>query len=360
MNTRAQRPRPCLQTLNGEDSYESLSTSIVAAGCKVLAELQDLNRKGWEDSNLDDHFQNWKKISAQPSTFETATAWFKTYCRSMHDMNRQMKFIPDGPLNFLDLGCAPGGYSKCVLEANPKAIGTGICLPLDDGGHRFMLPKYMRARYTVHYSDMTRYSLRKSYLEGYAPPLPFPSASFGLVIADGHPLHTREFNERVPHLLLVTQLIIALQAINEDGTIFIKLSKPASFRTACVLYLLDSVCSSLETIKPRTVHGNRGTFYTIARGVRRGKVLEGYVDILYKMRQEIRDSAFDLDNALSVYEQIITLARLKESYIARLIELGTPVWEVQRKYLGRFLRNKGMESPAQVEPNAENDVQADD
>lgn len=40
-----QRPRPCLLTLNGEDPNESLSISIIAAGCKVLAELRELNQK---------------------------------------------------------------------------------------------------------------------------------------------------------------------------------------------------------------------------------------------------------------------------------------------------------------------------
>ncbi|KIO30245.1 hypothetical protein M407DRAFT_225084 [Tulasnella calospora MUT 4182] len=357
MTTTTQRPR---LTLNGEDPYKSLSTSIIATGCKVLAELQQLNQKGWEDPSLDAHFQNWKAVSAQPSTAETASNWLKTYCKSMHEMNRQMKFIPDGPLNFLDLGCAPGGYSKCALETNPRATGTGLCLPFHDGGHLFMLPTYMRTRYTVHYADMTKYSLRKGETTDLAPPLPFPPASFDLIIADGHPLHTREFNERVPHVLLVTQLIITLEAIKEGGTIFIKLSKPASFTTASVLYLLDSICSSLETIKPRTVHGNRGTFYAIARGVQRGEAMEGYVDILYKMRQDFLNGALDLDNVLSHYEQIITLARLREIYIPRLIELGTPVWEVQREHLERFIRDKALDSAIKVELKGENDIQAND
>ncbi|KAG8921670.1 hypothetical protein FRC00_008373 [Tulasnella sp. 408] len=358
MTSPDQRPRPCLLTLNGEDPSESLSTSIIAAGCKVLAELRELNQKGWEDPRLDAHFQNWKTAAAQPSTFETAISWLKTYCRSMHDMNRQMKFIPDGRLNFLDLGCAPGGYSKCVLETNPEAIGTGVCLPIHDGGHLFMLPKYMRARYTVHYTDMTKYDLLKGEIKANDIPLPFPPASFDLIIADGHPLHTREFNEQLPHVLLATQLIIALEAVKEGGTVFIKLSKFASFHTAAVLYLLDSICSSLETIKPRTVHGNRGTFYTIARGVRRGEALEEVIDILHKMRQDFLNSILDSDNVLSVYEQIITFARLKECYIPRLVELGTPVWEVQREYLERLIRKRGSQTATKAQPKGDNNIQA--
>ncbi|KAG8916226.1 hypothetical protein FRC01_003286 [Tulasnella sp. 417] len=357
MSTSAQLPQPLTPTFNEEDSYDNIGTAIIAAGCKVLAELYELYREGWQDPTLDAYFQNWREKSAQPSTFHTAISWSKTYCRSMHDMNRQMKFIPDGPLNFLDLGCAPGGYSKCILETNPSAIGTGVCLPVNDGGHLFMLPKHMRARYTVHYADMTKYNLRKGGGNRHAYPPPFQPASFDLVVADGHPLHTREFNARVPYVLVVTQLIIAINAVKEGGTIFIKLSKLASFNTACVLYLLDSICSSLETIKPRTVHGNRGTFYTIARGVQRGEVLKGYLNVLHQMRQELLNSDLDSGRVPRVYERITTFARLKEGYIPRLIELGTPVWEVQKEHLDWFIRNKGSGGSPKVELQEETDIQ---
>ncbi|KAG9048596.1 hypothetical protein FS837_012451 [Tulasnella sp. UAMH 9824] len=359
MSTSAQRLQPLTLTFNEEDYDESLPASIVAAGGEVLAELRGLCREGWEDPRLDAHFQNRKRISAQPSTVETANIWLKTYCKSMHDMNRQMKFIPDGPLSFLDLGCAPGGYSKCIMETNPMATGTGVCLPIHDGGHLFMLPKYMRTRYTVHYADMTKYNLRKGEGNGYAYPPPFQPASFDLVIADGHPLHSREFNARVPHVLLVTQLIIAINAVKEGGTILIKLSKPGSFNTASILYLLDSICSSLETIKPRTVHGNRGTFYAIARGVQRAEALKGYLNILCQMRRELLDSGADSGSVPRVYERITSLAQLKEGYIARLIELGTPVWEVQRDHLRWFIRNKGSGGSTK-ESKGEDDSHEDD
>ncbi|KAG8916228.1 hypothetical protein FRC01_003288 [Tulasnella sp. 417] len=278
----------------------------------------------------------------------------------MHDMNRQTEFIPDGPLNFLDLGCAPGGYSKCVLETNPSAVGTGVCLPVNEGGLLFMLPKYMRDRYTVHYADMTKYNLRKGERNGYPYPPPFQPASFDLVLADGQPLHTREYNARIAHILILTQFIIAINAVKEGGTIFIKLSKFASFNTASALYLLNSICSSLETIKPRTVHANRGTFYAIARGVRRGEVLKGCLNVLHQMRQDLLENALDPGSIPRVYERITTLEQLKECYIPRLIELGTPVWEVQKEHLDWFIRNKGSGGSPKEESQGETDLQSHD
>lgn len=227
-----------------------------------------------------------------------------------------------------------------------------------------MLPTYLRARYTVHYADMTKYDLRDGGSEGSGPPLPFSSPSFDMVIVDGHALHTREFNSGVPHILLITQIIIALEALNDGGIIFIKLSKLASFSTASIFYLFDSICSSLETIKPRTVHGNRGTFYTIARGVQRGEVLDGNINTLRAMRQSLinlGNSDADLaDSILPIYEQIVTSTQLKEEYIPRLIELGTPVWEVQKDFLANLVRNDRNASTSKVKPDGNRGLREED
>ncbi|KIO30243.1 hypothetical protein M407DRAFT_225080 [Tulasnella calospora MUT 4182] len=334
--------QPRAVSLDGEDPEESLSGLVGASGCQVLEELRELTRKGWEDRSLDAHFASRIRKSATASTPESEVTWLKTYGKSIREMDNIKNFVPSGFLNFLDLGCAPGGYSKYVMEKNQLAFGTGICLPVYDGGHYFILPRYLRSRYTTHYSDMTKYDLLADGTNESDPPLPFRPASFHLVIADGHPLHTREFSVAVPHVLLLSQLIIALIAVKEGGTIFIKLNKPATFMTASLLYLLDSICDSLETVKPRTVHGNRGGFYAIARGIRRGPTLNQYLDELRSMRQEFIDNPPDWDNFLRIYEQIVSLAQLKEEFIPRLIELGTPVWEVQKECLATFLQRKGV------------------
>ncbi|CAF5074043.1 unnamed protein product, partial [Rotaria socialis] len=36
--------------------------------------------------------------------------------------------------HFLDLGCAPGGFSRWIIENNPSCTGLGITLPPDLGG----------------------------------------------------------------------------------------------------------------------------------------------------------------------------------------------------------------------------------
>lgn len=220
-----------------------------------------------------------------------------------------------------------------------------------------MLSRYLRNRYTSHYADMTKYNLYRGNVKGYGRPLPFPPESFNLVILDGHLLYTRDFDARASHVLLITQLVIALDAVKEGGTLFIKLSRLASLPTASVLYLLDSICTSLETLKPRKLYGSRRSFYAVVRGVRRGESLDRWIGILHQMRQECVNGEASWDQLQLVYGRIITLRWLKENYIPRLIELGTPVWEVQKECLASVIRDKGtqeVESDEDKESQDEN------
>lgn len=41
--------------------------------------------------------------------------------------------------SFLDLGCAPGGFSQRLLEEHPTARGLGVTMPLDGGGFPMLL-----------------------------------------------------------------------------------------------------------------------------------------------------------------------------------------------------------------------------
>lgn len=200
---------------------------------------------------------------------------------------------------------------------------------------------------SVHFHDMTQYDLSPDPHDNTIPAkstssLPFDStaASFDLVILDGHCLHSRAFNKQMPSMLLVTQLIIALQSVADGGTLFVKLSKPTRDATARVLWLLDTVSSKLETIKPRTIHGHRGTFYAVAKGIRKDRNLAIFLGKLRQFQQIMIDNPEkDVNNG---WDQVIPLWILKETYIPRLIELATPVWEVQIEFLRRFLRRKGL------------------
>jgi len=65
----------------------------------------------------------------------------KTYRTLSEAIERHGKaFQPDGAVtSFLDLGCAPGGFSGRLLEEHPGAKGFGVTLPAEAGGFPILL-----------------------------------------------------------------------------------------------------------------------------------------------------------------------------------------------------------------------------
>jgi hypothetical protein len=182
---------------------------------------------------------------------------------------------------------------------------------------------------------------------------PFPyqikPRSCHLVILDGHQLRTQEGARRWDYdRLLISQLILGLEAVKHGGTIVLKLSRPARDCTAKVLCMLDMVCGSLLTCKPQTMHTIRGTFYAIAKeaghgtdAVRLPAIIEGLRKLWFELTfgGENGSGRFMLESDLDF---VITTDELIDHYLTRLIELGRGVWMIQAKALRCFLQKRGV------------------
>ncbi|KAG8936044.1 hypothetical protein FRC02_004957 [Tulasnella sp. 418] len=349
-----------LAKLNGGEDGGSrpLKDFIVSSGCTVLEDLLELKRRGWDaGTRLDAHFTKLRQRSAISSSRGDERFWIRKMYSSMAEMDSALGLIPRlKPFRFLDLGCAPGGYSTYILEKCINSTGVGITLPVEDGGHVFaMSEKYLQDRYEVHYQDLTTYdAAAPSRVAKDDSPLPFPKHSFDFVILDGHPLWSRQYDWNTAWVLLVSQLLIVLHAVKAGGSLFVKLDRPESPFGARFMYLLDSISTTMKTIKPNTVHGNRGTFYALARGVRLDEQTERFIQTLQdlRMKYELAGEPMDrrgLDSVRldgfqglpqSALDSIVPLGLIKTVWLPRLIELGTPVWKVQKEHLTVFLRKK--------------------
>lgn len=173
--------------------------------------------------------------------------------------------------------------------------------------------------------------------------MPFAAETFGLVILDGHMLHTREYEWQTASMLLLSQVLIGLKVVEDGGTIFLKLSKLTGPVSARILFLLDTLSTSLQTVKPNTCHGPRKTFYVVAKGIQHGPLLEQYIDKLKTLRNYfIHDLDYAKDHWDEIWDAVVPIAEIKAMYIPRLTELGLPVWEVHRTHLKKFLVKTGV------------------
>jgi hypothetical protein len=238
--------------------------------------------------------------------------------------------------------CCPGGFSSYILSKNHKATGVGLSLEVESGGHAFLLESYLRPRLELILGDVTRYQLGPTYINDQRlKPLPLRPEirSFDLVLLDGHPLRTSQ--SHTPWLgdhLLISQLIIALQAISLSGTIVMKLSKPERLVTAKLLYLLDMLSLSLHSWKPVYMHATRSTFYVVAKGVGYGRQGFRLPRLLYGLKALWIDLTYGGVGGLrrplnaSDLDFIVTQSELK-TFGPRLQQLSQHIWMVQAESL---------------------------
>lgn len=100
--------------------------------------------------------------------------------------------------------------------------------------------------------------------------MPFVAKTFELVILDG----TCQFEWQTPFVLLLSQANQGLKAVEDGGAVFLKLMELAGTVGARILFLFDALSNSLRTILPNICHGSRKAFYVVAKGIRRGPMLD--------------------------------------------------------------------------------------
>jgi hypothetical protein len=243
--------------------------------------------------------------------------------------------------------CCPGGFSSYILNKNPRAEGVGISLPVESGGHAFLLEEHLRPRFELTLADLTRYEL--GYEEdGRLQPFPFPPR-FDLVLLDGHPLRTAtSHNAWNGDCLLMSQFIICLQSISKSGTIVVKLSKPERLVTRQLLYMLDVLSLSLACWKPVCLHATRPTFYAVAKGVGLGRQGHRASELLLQLKMLWMELTYGGTGssgrkiANGDLDFIISDADLQRTYMSRFQQLARPIWMVQAMSLQGWYETEGL------------------
>lgn len=282
------------------------------------------------------------------------------------------KFIPgEGKLRFLDLGsehlvlsrfiythvpltirrCCPGGFSDYVLTKNLDAQGVGVSLSVDNGGHGLAFPSPQRARFEMHWADLTYYDICSpwrppSQKQGVVP-VPF-SGGFQLAMLDAHHRRPQESELTHPwdiHRLLLSQLIIAFESLELGGILLVKLHHFERTMTAQILYMLDTLSRTTIAFKPH-LHATRSSFYVLAKGFKQGVQRYKWNTYLEQMKKVWWELTYGGDGegrylADGDLDFIVNFDTLSGPYLDRIIKLGIGIWLTQSKALKeKFTRTR--------------------
>ena len=188
-----------------------------------------------------------------------------------------------GELRSLNLCMAPGGYTKVLLDHNPKMAISGITLPLDAGGHPVMPQVAKDSRVEVQYLDMnllapalgvsmSKIPAAHPDAANFYPEIPFDGQKFDIVIADGAVLRThareeyRMEKEREALRLRVAQLIFGLERLKAGGTFILLSHRIDSWENLALLRNFEQF-SKVKVHKPRQTHTQSSSFYMVAQHV---------------------------------------------------------------------------------------------
>ena len=257
--------------------------------------------------------------------------------------------------NFIDIGCAPGGFLQCLLDFDPTRSGIGLTLVTDtskghaSGAHEMdqtlMEVLGETPRFRLLFQDVTdaattlHYSTAGELLgEGAAP-------QFDLAIAgarfsgkgSGENDDAERGGDRAQEKLITAQFLVALQNLRPGGDMVVVLNTTPLAMNMQPLCFLRSCFSRLVALKPKSNFKYRSSFYLSCFGYdplklfpNAGSPLAASIDIQKKlkvtfdrlMRGEDRDQCnapiCDADNTILCRDHGTSLHQL----------LG-PLWQFQ-------------------------------
>ncbi|CUA76129.1 hypothetical protein RSOLAG22IIIB_12057 [Rhizoctonia solani] len=354
---------PTLETTVADPKVKWLSDALMAReDCNILRLLNAIRAMGWSSSEVHNHFREQRYNSDCVKHENTDKFWAMTMYSSLEHMDHANKrFVRTE--RFLDLGCNPGGYSSYILDTCPYASGVGISLSVEDAGHGCAIPEALRSRINVHEMDLTLIDLAPnlpkpdtSHITGsralalHLVPLPFRRHEFDFVVCDAHHLRLHPDNEIRAwnwNRVLLSQILLALRAVQGGGTIFLKLPRVECALTARILIAFTRISGSTRSVKSKFLHIKRGSFYLLARDIRtHTRAYRQFVAGLEQLWHIMtfggphgfgRDMTWDEQDLITPWDDVMSPAGV--NHIARL---GKLMWEIQYKALLKFLKEQGV------------------
>ena len=187
-------------------------------------------------------------------------------------------------MNFIDIGCAPGGFTQCLLDYDPKRKGIGLTLATDtskghaSGAHamdqNLMEVLANTPRFKLLYQDVTdnstslHYSTTGELIQPNSPP------QFDLAIAgarfsgkgSGENDDAERGGDRAQEKLITAQFLVALQNLKPGGDMVVVLNTTPLAMNMQPLCFLRSCFTKLTALKPKSNFKYRSSFYMTAFG----------------------------------------------------------------------------------------------
>ncbi|KAI9890352.1 MAG: hypothetical protein M1814_004262 [Vezdaea aestivalis] len=330
------------------DEANALVRHFLLEKSQIYAELQVLREKGWADPRGDQYFAAQRR---RADTADSKMAWI--FFKMMQGIAREMNSATgaldiqeshDGSQAILDFCTAPGGYLDTAMDLNPKAQARAFSLPVQQGGHKILMPR--RWGVTIDFLDITMLAEDMGHtvipsdhpdFENFQPRRLPKASKFDLIICDGQVLreHKRaKYRENHEALRLTSvQLALGLEHIKAGGTMVILLHRLEAWNNLATMFRFSKF-STVKTFKPQYSHSKRSSFYFVAKNVQ-----SDHEEALHAMeiwKSTWRTATFgDNQDLKSIHTADLEAKEVIQQFGQDLIKLGNPIWSIQARALAQ-------------------------
>jgi SAM-dependent methyltransferase len=300
----------------------------------VLRYLVPLKKKYKENPKIEARFATHKIHGGEAPP----EVYLNVFTKAMREINYHTNFSVvsnDRVRRFLDLGCAPGGFSRWIIKNNPSCTGVGFTLPPELGG--FKMEFDSPGQYKYFYQDITDQPQLINYLSnddertksGSLFDLCIAGCIFRYPETDISSYDSRALWSPDRQFLQYSQLLVALTNLQQGGTLILVCNIRAH------LYQIEIICSlsccfeHLVPVKPKHVHAIRSSYYLVAVNYKPKETKK--LNLLERLQTAMNliknaDTNFDFNEPLILngsHDQILTRWRLFA------LEHYQPMWEAQ-------------------------------
>ncbi|KAI9098821.1 hypothetical protein DFS34DRAFT_649524 [Phlyctochytrium arcticum] len=323
----------------------------------LLRSLHLLKDEFEKDENVERMFQKNRATSvhtmspAASKDSALSSRFADQFKGAMNEIDRQAAGrLKNRITRFLDLGAAPGGFSKWILEENEGATGMAVTLSPEMDGLPMVLEGALSdpTRYRSTYRDVTDRPMDISFIRPSESDPPteadyVPQPACDLVIAGSiyrdhstaDPSRTSPppIRGRSRQQLAISQILTALANLMEGGTMIVVSNMKPLLYNLEILCFLHPLFEQLIPVKPTGVHTIRSSYYLVALGFKReDAVATGAYTKLQEALEKIAasDEILGFEGCLLLKEDESVIIDKWADYI---LEFFQPFWQSQTEAL---------------------------
>jgi 23S rRNA U2552 (ribose-2'-O)-methylase RlmE/FtsJ len=257
-------PHTVSASANGEDFQQTLDTfwRQILACSALFVRLSNIKDTYGNDHRVCAQFNSRRKHSSFDIPNKSFRDQFEDIFASINDAVGGL-FVNGNVEVFLDLGCAPGGFSKFLLEKNPGARGLGITLP----GIPVIMdctPLANTKRYLLKTGDITHLNFDARDSKFHPPPtrVDLEEGGYDLIIAGAFPTG-QKVSTATRAILALSQLHAILSNIRPGGTCVVVANTTPFLWNAEMFAVLRRVFQNIQPAKHGKLHAIRSSCYFV-------------------------------------------------------------------------------------------------